>query len=140
MNSLSGEGSFIPTISPGNAAKTFTYAHGIEEPNLRLAPVREGIHHFKCADRHHQQRVAGRSYDELRVRHEPGDHRWQREAVRAIISPHSHGLSKPCLLGYEIAADITGSLPPSTTRQPLRLSRAPTQRAHHSLSGAWPPG
>ena len=57
-----------------------------------------------------------------------------------IISPHTSGLSRPGLLGYGIAADITGSLTPSTMRQPVRLSRALTQRAHLSLSGAWPPG
>lgn len=39
MNSLSGEGSFIPTISPGNAAKTFTYAHGISRSPTYASPL-----------------------------------------------------------------------------------------------------
>ena len=39
-----------------------------------------------------------------------------------------------------IIADVTGTLTPSTTRQPVPLSRALTQRTYLSLSVAWPPG
>ena len=34
-----------------------------------------------------------------------------------------------------IIADVTGTLTPSTTRQPLQLSRVLTQRTYLSLSG-----
>lgn len=43
-----------------------------------------------------------------------------------IISPHTFGRSKPGLLDFQIAVDITGTLAPSITAQPVQLSCALT--------------
>lgn len=141
MNAVNGEGSFTPAISPISAAKAFTYTDGISGSPKYVSPLSaKGSTTFNAptvTTSSKGQVVVTMSYTFT-----------TNQAITAgtakpyaqIISPHTFGLSKPGLLGFQIAADITGTLTPSTTRQPLQLSRALTQRTYLSLSGAWPPG
>ena len=128
------------TISPGNAAKTFTYTDGISGSPKYVSPLSaKGSTTFNAptvTTNSKGQVVVTMSYTFT-----------TNQAITAgtakpyaqIISPHTFGLSKPGLLGFQIAADITGTLTPSTTRQPVQLARALTQRTYLSLSGTWPP-
>ena len=128
------------TISPGSAAKTFTYTDGISGSPKYVSPLSaKGSTTFNAptvTTNSAGQVVVTMSYTFT-----------TNQAITAgtakpyaqIISPHTFGLSKPGLLGFQIAADITGTLTPSTTRQPVQLARALTQRIYLSLSGTWPP-
>ena len=136
MNAVNGEGSFTPAISPGSAAKTFTYTDGISGSPKYVSPLSaKGSTTFDAPT------VTTNSKGQIVV-----TMRYTfttNQAITAgtakpyaqIISPHTFGLSTTGLLGFRIAADITGTLTPSTTRQLVQLARALTQRTYLSLSG-----
>ena len=128
------------TISPGSAAKTFTYTDGISGSPKYVSPLSaKGSTTFDAPT------VTTNSKGQIVV-----TMRYTfttNQAITAgtakpyaqIISPHTFGLSTTGLLGFRIAADITGTLTPSTTGQSVQLSRALTQRTYLSLSGARAP-
>ena len=140
MNAVNGEGSFVPAVSPRNAAKTFIYTDGISGSPKYGSPLS-----VKGSTTFNAPTVTTNCAGQVVV---TMSHTFTtNQAITAgtakpyaqIISPHTFGLSKPGLLGFQIAADITGTLTPSTTRQPVQLARALTQRTYLSLSGTWPP-
>ena len=140
MNAVNGEGSFTPAISPRNAAKAFTSTAGISGTPKYVSPLSA-----KRSTTFNAPTVTTNSKGQVVVTISYTF--TTNQAVTAgtakpyaqIISPHTFGLSKPGLLGFQIAADITGTLTPSTTRQPVQLLRALTQRTYLSLSGARAP-
>lgn len=128
------------TISPGGSAQTFPYTGSISGTPTYVSPLSA-----KGSTTFNAPTVTTNSAGQVVVR--MSFTFTTNQAITAgtakpyaqIISTHTFGLSRPGLLGFQIAADITGMLTPSAAVQPIPLCRVLTPRTCLSLSGAWAP-